>query len=279
MSDSTSSENLVPMRISISADDLPALPSELTKILTIANAPDVSSSAIEDAVARDQALALRVLRIANSSFYGCRRHIGSVRNAVALLGIRQIQNIAAALALAPAFDSKDGPQLWAHALAVALWSEELIRALKLPGLEHVFTAALMHDIGLVLLLSSAPGHARRCFEQARASGEALETVERRLLGTDHAEIGAVACRNWNLPPRIGQLIERHHAPRGDDPVDASVLALADRLATATGTCELDWIPESEVPIRLVRDLRMSDTDLEAVLERRHDIAIQALAFQ
>ncbi len=223
-----------PLELAFSPRDIPLLPTRMLEILRIANDPSVSLVQLERSIGHDQALAARVLTVANSSYYGCSRRIDSVRGAVALLGTRQIQNIAAALAIAPAFESEHGPQLWMHAVAAALWTQKIIRVLGLPNIEFLFTSALMHDIGIVLLLARAAARELACIETACTSGASLADVERAQLGCDHGEIGARVCGAWHLPERVETLISGHHA--AVDPTDAptAILALADHLAVQHG---------------------------------------------
>lgn len=224
-----------PLELAFSPRDIPLLPTRMMEILRIANDPSVSLVQLERSIGHDQALAARVLTVANSSYYGCSRRIDSVRGAVALLGTRQIQNIAAALAIAPAFDSEHGPQLWMHAVAAALWTQKIIRVLGLPNIEFLFTSALMHDIGVVLLLARATTRELACIDAARASGTDLALVEREQLGCDHGEIGARVCGAWHLPERVEALISAHHGgqPEPND-APAAILALADHLAVLHG---------------------------------------------
>jgi HD-like signal output (HDOD) protein len=223
-----------PVELVVSPRDIPLLPTRMLEILRIANDPSVSLVQLERCIGRDQALAARVLTVANSSYYGCSRRIDSVRGAVALLGTRQIQNIAAALAIAPAFDSEHGPQLWMHAVAAALWTQRIIRVLGLPSIEFLFTSALMHDIGVVLLLARATSRELMCIEVACETGTSLDDVEREQLGCDHGDIGARVCGAWHLPERVESLISAHHGATDVTDAPAAILALADHLAVIHG---------------------------------------------
>ncbi|MBC8069546.1 MAG: HDOD domain-containing protein, partial [Deltaproteobacteria bacterium] len=216
--------------LTLGPQDVPPLPAALAEILLVANDPEVSLASLQRVIMRDQSLALRVLTVANSSYYGASRQIESVRGAVALLGTRQVQNVASALALAPSFESEHGPGLWRHGLACALWTDKVVAQLGLPSIDSLFTSALMHDIGIVMLLARASDRALPCIELARTSGRPLVECERELLGWDHAELGARVCENWRLPGRISQLIAIHEQPPGRDDIAHAVLSLADELA-------------------------------------------------
>ena len=223
--------------IQLSPRDIPALPDAMVELLGIANDPTVSFTKLSAVIGRDQALTLRMLAVANSPYYGCSRRIDSVRGAIAVLGTRQVQHIASAMALAPAFDSSHGPRLWQHGLTAAVWTQHVVRALGIPPLDYVFTAGLLHDIGVVLLLGYASEVERACIDQAAAEHRPLQEIESEHLGTDHADIGARACTSWKLPERLTELVASHHERHASDGLDLKVLHAANALAQICETTE------------------------------------------
>ena len=263
------------LQLTLSPRDIPLLPSRMLEVLRIANDPSVSLVEIERCIGRDPAMAARVLTVANSSYYGCSRKIDSMRGAIALLGTRQIQNIAAALAIAPAFDSEHGPQLWMHAVAAALWSQRIVRALGLPSIEFLFTTALMHDIGLVMLLSRATELELECIEVARGGLASLADVERARLGCDHAELGARVCRAWNLPERVESLIAEHHGPTHALDAPAAILELADHLAIAHGCPAFEDMPAAPPRAQALELLHVTPTMWTALEQQADAIAAEA----
>jgi putative nucleotidyltransferase with HDIG domain len=275
---STSSSMGGRARVSLSPRNIPSLPAALADLLRIANDPSVSVAQLEKTISRDQALTLRMLAVANSSFYGCSRRIDSVRTALALLGTQQVQNVASAMALAPVFDCEHGPPLWAHGLATALWTRYVMRAIGAPAIEYLFTAALMHDIGIVLLLKNAPDEESACLRAAAEQGRTLHEIEAQMLGLDHAELGARAARAWRLPERIAELVAAHHEPPLATHVDHAVLALADALAAITGNGELCGAASTAIPSALLDATGLRSEDIAVLLARADDVAAEACAF-
>lgn len=265
-------------RVSLSPRNIPALPAALADLLRIANDPSVSIAELERTISRDQALTLRMLAVANSSFYGCSRRVDSVRTALALLGTQQVQNVASAMALAPVFECEHGPGLWAHGLATALWTRWVMRSIRVPPIEYLFTAALMHDIGIVLLFKNAPEEEGECLRLAAAQGRPLHEVEAAMLGLDHAQLGARAAAKWRLPDRIAQLVAAHHEPAAPAHVDHAVLAVADALAAATGTGELCGPVSKTIPASVLEAAGLRTEDLAVLLARADDVAAEAGAF-
>ncbi len=248
----------------------------VTEVLRIAHDPDASMGDMESFISRDQALTLRVLKVANSSFYGCSREVGSVRQAITVLGTEQIQNIASALALAPMFDMGDetlvdGPHLWAHGLATALWTQVLARASGLPHEANLFTAALLHDIGLVLLLRSEPEKMTCVLRSVRDLGRELTAAEQDMFGTDHAKIGASACAAWKLPQALANLIASHESPVSFAHPSARLLHAAERLASHTGQAAFPWMRAAALATEQWRDLGISSSAANDLLEKQLEI--------
>jgi putative nucleotidyltransferase with HDIG domain len=265
--------------IHLSPRDIPPLPDAMVELLGIANDPAVSYNTLSQVIGRDQALTLRMLAVANSPYYGCSRRIDSIRGAIAVLGTRQVQNIASAMALAPAFESKHGPRLWQHGLTTAVWTTHVVRALCIPPLDYVFTAGLLHDIGVVLLLSNAPEAESACLDAAERTGRPLEVIEHEHLGTDHAYIGARACSSWKLPERLAELVGDHHRQGSADALDLKVLHAANALArlseeSAPGQASAGWASALEA----MRLLNFDEDDVLQLLESRSDVIAEADAF-
>ncbi len=266
--------------IHLSPRDIPPLPDAMVELLGIANDPSVSFAKLGQVMSRDQALTLRVLAVANSPYYGCSRRIDSVRSAIAVLGTKQVQNIASAMALAPAFESRHGPHLWQHGLNTAVWTTHVVRALGVPQLDYVFTAGLLHDIGVVLLLGSAPEAEDACIAAAADGGRPLHEVEREQLGTDHAHIGARACSTWKLPARLAELVGGHHDPEAASALDLRVLQAANALAEL---CEDDAEPSTacrqwDVTTAALARLDLEEAEVAALLEARTEVRAAASAF-
>ena len=134
---------------------LPVLPSAIAEILRVVNDPGASGPDIEWAVSRDQAVSAKVLKIVNSAAYGFSRKIETVRDASVMLGMRQVRDIAASMAVADLFSGDStglvqGPRLWIHGLACSIWAREILSLKRLNGMDYVVTAALLHDSSSIL---------------------------------------------------------------------------------------------------------------------------------
>lgn len=190
--------------------DLPSLPALLMEALQHTGRHQ-SISELADKIGRDPPIVIRILRIANSPFYGMSREIGSLREAIVLLGINRVRDIlvtACFLNLLPAQHKEFNYRLfWRHSLAVADCGRQLGGFLSFAE-DIVFTAGLLHDIGTLVMVLLFPDEFFRISESVHPDRLA---VERQILGLDHIEIGSKVALHWNLPRTIQEAIEQHES--------------------------------------------------------------------
>ena len=219
----------------------PAMPGAALKLLSLADAPCATVQQIEDALRQDPGLTANVLKLANSAYFGIPSKIGSVRQAVMLLGLKRlVQMVVTTCAGAvidrgvPGYDLPAG-ELWRHSLAVSVAARGLAAELKLPAADEIFTAGLLHDVGKLIL-----GHFVQEdypeIERALAQGMTFEGAEAAVLGIDHAEIGARVLAQWSLPENIVHAVRWHHAPEKFRSVDImlDVVHVANMLCLMIG---------------------------------------------
>jgi putative nucleotidyltransferase with HDIG domain len=195
----------------------PGMPGAALKLLALMDDPAVTVPQIEGILRQDAGLTANLLKLANSAYFGIPAKVGSVHQALILLGLKRlVQMVIAACTSAimdrsiPGYDLPAG-ELWRHSLAVSVAAEGLVRELELDAAEEIFTAALLHDVGkLVLGYFVRDDYGK--IELALAQGLAFETAEAIVLGTDHAAIGAEVLAKWSLPANIVHAVRWHHAP-------------------------------------------------------------------
>ena len=227
----------VPIEISL-VRDLPALPAAVFELLELLGRDDVGTPALVAKISLDQALTAKTLRLANSSFYGMPRHVGSVSDATAVLGLRTVRVVLTAAALHGSFKPPecagfDFMAFWRHAVSTAVCARLIASEIGADA-EAAFTAGLLHDIGELILASSHPERFAQVLAQQAQSAAPLREIETALLGIDHAQVGARVAEHWRFPKPIVDAILDHHAP----PAAADAFALvrivhvADLLARA-----------------------------------------------
>jgi putative nucleotidyltransferase with HDIG domain len=214
---------------------LPALPEVVFQLVRSLEDPLLDLGRLEQQVEMDQALSTKLLRVANSSFYGLLRQVGTVRDAAMVLGFGALRSMAIAAATVNHFATLRLPPdfhyraFWSHGMACGLAAELLAREHREP--EGVaFTAGLIHDIGRLVLASQFPSHLDACFLHKARTGCGLLDAEREVLGIAHPEIGAALARHWHFPVMVVDAIEFHHQPEPQRSSVAHIVHLADGLA-------------------------------------------------
>ncbi len=225
--------HLDPEMVARSIVKLPSLPVIVLDLLRSIEDENISADMLAAKMSTDVALVARLLRVANSSFYGLQRKVSSVSDAIFVLGLSSIRNMALSATLYEALNSRidaacfDFKGFWRHSLATALCAEALAEKMK-SSREAAFTAGLMHDVGRLFLPICFPGHQEAVNEYAMRVDCCAYEAERAVLGTDHARIGRILTEQWNFPSSLSEAVSEHHeADKSTLPPLACVLHLAD----------------------------------------------------
>ena len=214
---------------------LPTLPKVVEKLMTMVESPDVSPKDVGKLISSDQVLGARVLKLVNSSFYGFPGRISSISHAIILLGFNVIKGVVLS---ASVFDLMERSMvgLWEHSLGSAIASGTISRTLGLNEPEEISTAALLHDIGKVLVRVSLSSDYDKIVDVVNAKQISFREAELEILEVDHAEIGLWLSKEWNLPEKLAVPIAGHHDPDGavkfKDRV--AVVHIADAFVRACG---------------------------------------------
>jgi putative nucleotidyltransferase with HDIG domain len=212
----------------------------LQEIEQALQSPQCNLSTIGDAIQKDPDLTARLLRLANSPFFGFANRLSTVAEAVSLLGIQQIQDMIVASSVLEQFKgvpdkfvNKDS--FWRHSLAVGITARLLAMERRLPKPDKFFVAGLLHDVGRLVLLSQAAEWAQKVFECYQAEKILLRDAEKKILGYDHQQIAAELLQSWSYPPVLVQAVAFHHAPNESAAkLDAATVHIADHLVNAMG---------------------------------------------
>lgn len=224
-------------RIARDLNDLPMLSQAVVRLIPLLRDPRASAGQFATAIRSDPGLTANVLRIASSPAYGG-RPVGDVKRAAAVLGTRALFEVTTSAALAEVMPDElpgygvDANEFWSHCTAVAVMAEGLGRTLGTPAPDMTYTCALLHDIGKLIIGAYLDEHRPGLTEALRSSDAPLIEIERQLLGTDHAEVGASVARAWNLPSELVEGIRWHHEPDGAEPGPEQTMADLVHIANA-----------------------------------------------
>ena len=198
--------------------DLPALPKVVMQILEVTGRGETSAKILAQVASQDPMFAARMLRMANSAYYGLPRSVGTLTEAVMMLGNHTLRNLAVVAAAhdtlcmgIPGYALEDN-ELWRHSIACAITASYLADVVQYPDKEEAFVAGLLHDVGKVIL----GRHLETYYAEIQAGLDTpaceFVTLERQIFGFDHAELGGHIALHWNLPKTLAQAIAQHQQP-------------------------------------------------------------------
>ena len=215
-------------------------PSVCMKVMALVRSPNSSADDFARLISTDPNLAVRVLRIVNSAYYGFRAEIESLNRAVVILGTRDLANIVLAISAVRSFSKLGGglvdiDTFWRHGIWVALAARRLARDFSLDQPERLFVAGLLHDVGSAVLYCAHPPLASWVRENVGWDETDIHTMEFEHLDFTHASLAAVLLESWELPESLRTSINSHHenSTSTTEMSEGLVLQIADRLASAT----------------------------------------------
>lgn len=276
-------EGLTPEAVLSHTGELPALPKAACHILAVIDDPRTTATRLEKAIALDQALTAKVLRIANSPFYGAARDIKTVSEAIVRLGFMTIRNWTLVAATKSIFLTPGAGLLhrkvWRQSVLSAMATQLVAQDVRFGEPEAVFLGGLMQNIGQLVLARAEPDLFLRVLEESERRAEAYHVVERDLLGFDHGELGALLIREWNLDRELEEAVRDHHRLEGEGAARrmAAMIWLGEELAATSGSGELG-VPSSWETSRPATILGLDAERYEALRAAAAELAIDTGLF-
>ena len=209
------------LNIIAKVESFPSLSGATAKLLSLLDDPNAPVAEIEEILRMDPGLTANVLKLSNSAYFGFPSEIGSVHKAIVLLGAKRLMQLVMTSCVnsvmnkpVPGYDLSPG-EMWRHSIAVSVAAEGLIKELNVPEADEIFTAALLHDGGKLVLGEFVKDDIIK-IEKIASKNVSFEAAEKIALGTDHAEIGAKILESWGLPAEIVSAVRWHHDPDAAD---------------------------------------------------------------
>jgi putative nucleotidyltransferase with HDIG domain len=205
-------------------DNLPALPAIVSKLIQVVNSPDTSAEDAAKLIQKDPALTTKMLRLANSAFYGIPRSISSVSSAVVILGFNTIRSLVLSASVMKMFSSTKKPAIdkdrfWKHSIVCAMAAKTIIRQfinVRMMDPESAFCAGILHDIGKLIFSEFAQEDYSEVCSFAQKNGITIHDAEKQMLGITHSEIGRILADKWALPLDLEYALVYHHEPMQAD---------------------------------------------------------------
>ena len=230
---------------------VPPFPSTAHRVLAVVSQDDASHHEVYQLVKTDPSFSAELLRFANSALFGSRREVGSVSQAITVIGLDRVKTIATFVAMnrmvRSAVSSEALRKIWTHSQVTAVIAEEAARLNHMPR-EAAYTGGLLHNLGTLGLMSAYPAEYSRMLEVSDEFGFDLLAIERDLFDIDHCLAGCYLAQDWDFPDELAAAIAGHHdlPVAGDTSLDNLVRVswrLADTLGYAAFSPKKDWAYE------------------------------------
>ena len=252
------------------------LPEVTAQIVSVVDDPDTTADDLETLVSSDPVLSVRVLKVVNSAFYGMPGEVSSIKQAIVVLGMSGVKNIAIAAGISKLFrggkvhESFDAQDLWRHSAAVAA-AARLIAEKSGDDRDGVFLIGLLHDLGVMIEMQALRPQLIEVIDAMTANPDlSFRDAERQIIGATHEEFGLALCRNWNFPDAFQAAVGFHHEPNNASPEHqrhAQIICVADHLAAESGIGFGGTVDREAFPEEVVASLGLSAEDLDAVREK------------
>jgi len=226
-----------------SIDQLPPFPAIILRALQSINDPRSSAQDVVEIIQYDQGVTSQVLRVCNSAYFNLRRQVHSLKEALVFVGFNTLMQIILNRSLkgvlagpCQGYDLDTGA-LWKHSVSCAILTEIVSQRIQRKPSATQFTAALLHDMGKVVLSAFVRETFKEIKNLVREQGYSFIAAEREVLGVDHAELGGLIAEKWKFPGPIVEAVRFHHTPwlnRGAAPDLVALVHLANCMALITG---------------------------------------------
>lgn len=229
---------------------LPAIPAAVQEVIASFRDDNLDSATLANRISQDQSLSARVLRVANSSFYGLPRKVGSIQDAVVVMGFESVRSLALSAGFVRAFPRTpnslfDRQAYWMRSFRMAGYAKALAQCLR-QDQQMAYTAGMFYEVGLMVLDVCIPEQFADILLRQQASGLDLVEIEQTVLGFDHTLIGAETARRWNFPPEIEHAIHYWRMPEHEpfEPATGLVHAAAQLENGLRGDALINRLPET-----------------------------------
>ena len=262
--------------IAAAMGNLPTLPTVVSRVLRVVEDTDSSADDLVAIIQNDQAIAGKVLKVANSAYYGLRRQVKSIGHAVVLLGFETVRNLCLGIGVFRSFlpyglhQQLDVERFWEHTIATAICARMIWKDQSRDGQEEVFLCGLIHDIGRLAFLAGDPRGYSAMIRKARRTATPMVTIEQDAFGGTHAELGAMLCERWSFNAELQEPIRHHHDLAACDEVHADRTAGVMLGNYLSHERRVGWAVDTavaEMPVDALKRLEMTREQAEGLGDR------------
>lgn len=245
---------------------LPSLPSVYAELQQVIADETSSASDVARVISSDTSLTAFLLRLVNSAFYSFPSQIDTISRAVAVVGTRQLSTLALGTSVMSMFtgipeELINMEKFWKHSITVGVYARNLASCTNTREPERFFVAGLLHDIGRLAMCKVIPERLSEVLSHAGSHNMLIYNAERALLGFDHATLGGMLLRKWNLPfPLVNAVLHHHDPASAKNGKGAALIHMADILASAfhTGPSSQNYVPPLDADAWKTLDIAPAD---------------------
>ncbi|KAA0891732.1 HDOD domain-containing protein [Oryzomonas rubra] len=258
----------------MNASDLPTIPVVATKVMQLIGSETTTSEELAKIVAADPAVAARVLKISNSSFYGCQRQIQTLSHAIMILGFSTLKSLVVAASVKQVYKpyGLTEKMLWEHSFGAGLAARIIAGVTRLVNEEEAFLGGLFHDIGKIIMNTMDSQQFQAVMQKCYNDRISFLEAERQVYPYSHADVGALVIKKWNFPTILMQAVQKHHTfdfADDEDPYQmrlTSVVGLANLFChrVGAGMREPEEISLHETPPAII--LNIDEEEMNFLLE-------------
>jgi putative nucleotidyltransferase with HDIG domain len=257
-----------------SASDLPTIPVVATKVLQLIESETTTAEDLARVVSSDAAVAARVLKISNSSFFGCRRQINTLSHAIMMLGYNTLKSLVMAASVKQVYKSYGLAEkmLWEHSFGAALAARIIASATQQINDEEAFLGGLFHDIGKTIMNNIDSQRFQMVIQKCYNEGISFQEAEQEFYPYSHAEVGGLVIEKWNFPEMLIKAVMEHHRFSFGEDEDPYQILLTSTVGLANLFChkiglgqrepDSDLVLVESIPARL---LKLDENQLDCML--------------
>ena len=277
MSTSTLSlKNIHPRDLKLVVKEVPTLPIVYQQLISKMSNPNVSVPQLAEIVSKDQSLAVKILKLVNSAFYGYKKEITTISRAMVILGFRTVRNAALAISV---FDYVSGcpedskfpvEDFWKHSLCTASTAKVLGQKVGIKQQEETFVCGLLHDVGKLIMKKYFEEDFNEVCNYAIDKGVSWSDAEEELLGINHCTLAKAILRSWNFPPNLVEAVQFHHtlSSGASYPDLVALVNLSDYLSYQLEMGAPASMVEAECSAAALREL---NTTIEQAMSHKEEI--------
>ena len=248
--------------------NLPALPSIAMEVVEMVDNPKTSASQLGKIISTDQALTAKVLKIANSPFYGFPKKISTIDFAIIVLGFDALKEIIISISLVSSLQKKsdtyfDSKAFWDHSIATGVIARKLARDLGYRVSGEVFVGGLLHDMGVSVMHRYFNNEFKRIVDISRESDLTFMEAEESVLGVTHADVGSWLAERWNLPDHLVEGVLLHATPgkAEKNPELVAIIHCADVFAARINSAPVEFDKGIDFDHTALERLRLDDPNV------------------